>query len=474
MGEPVKRSRWVTPMIVTPLLIGIAASLAVAQNYDLDARNVAMGATGSTRNIAGQFMPERRKYHRVGLPFGLFQVADNSDVFRYGNDAFDPFRSIEYARNPFHYTFNRNASNTGKLITDDILALDLKRDLSVYRVFRPAKKYVAEGVGFPNWGWTFKFGRSLVAKKKTDEARRDADGYHGIYVGTGPYLTTTTDTRVDQELIDVLSSPVPTLRPNAEMGISHATDSQTAAAIVAGYRLYVPHHGSGLRPEGLYFSVNVSYLIGFRYDDLGVNIRFDTDAAGLITLAPTKVPIELNLLTSSSGAGRVIDIGAVLTLGRWDVGAGVSGIANRITWKDVTRRRFQLPSYLDGSEFDEVPSPPITEPVPVTVPLNTSTNVTYTADRWSVAAEYSLRFEGNNIQSGAEYRFDRIEIRGGLRYARDRWHPAGGVGINLTPRYGVDVAILSTSTNVERRRTAALVFSIRIESKAAGDELVRR
>src|SRR6185295_18038891 len=112
------------------------------------------------------------------------QVLANKDVFFYDQDKnkFDVFRSMEYARNPFHHTFDRNGSNTGKAIVDDIIDGNLNRDLNVYRVFRPAKQYVAEGVGFPNWGVTFKFGRSEEAKKLEDKKKRDDDGFHGIYI----------------------------------------------------------------------------------------------------------------------------------------------------------------------------------------------------------------------------------------------------------------------------------------------------
>ena len=467
-------SRWFAPMVGVPLLGVMLVSPAAAQNYNLDARVVGMGAVGSTRNIAGKFFEERRPYRRIGLPFGSLEVLANKEVFSYDRDkdTFDLFRSLEYARNPFHYTFNRNASNTGKTIVDDILDGTLNRDLNVYRVFRPARQYVAEGVGFPTWGVTFKFARSEEARAAEDKTTRDDDGFHGIYIGAGPYLTTTTDTRVDQTLIDVLGSPDPIFRPDASMAITHATNGQAAAAIVGGYRVYVPRPGQGPRREGLYLSANVSYLIGVRLGDLGTTIRFDTDATGLLTLAPATVPIDVNWLESSEGRGHVVDLGLAVRLGHWDFGLGVNGIGNRITWQDVERQRFQLQSYFDGSEIEEVDAPPVTDPLRVEVPLNTSTNVAYTTTdgKWSVAAEYSRRFDGNNVQAGAEYRAGALELRGGLRYARDRWHPAGGIGINLGRSVALDAAVFSTSTNVERRRTAALAFSIRIDTKPKDGE----
>src|SRR5688572_31804424 len=105
--------------VLLAIFVMACARPAVAQNYDLDARNVGMGAIGSTRNIADEHIPERRTYHRIGLPFGLIQVIKNRDVFFYDsepNREFDLMRSLEYARNPFHYTVNRDQSATGKNI----------------------------------------------------------------------------------------------------------------------------------------------------------------------------------------------------------------------------------------------------------------------------------------------------------------------------------------------------------------------
>ena len=66
-GGPVRVSLRV-PCVLALLLAPLPAA---AQNYDLDARNVGMGAIGSTRNIADEHIAERRSYKRIGLPFGL-------------------------------------------------------------------------------------------------------------------------------------------------------------------------------------------------------------------------------------------------------------------------------------------------------------------------------------------------------------------------------------------------------------------
>ena len=63
---------------------------------------------------------------------------------------------------------------------------------------------------------------------------------------------------------------------------------------------------------------------------------------------------------------------------------------------------------------------------------------------------------------GVEYRLGRVELRGGGRYTRDRWHPSGGAGFNLSPGWSVDVGAFGTSTNIERTRRLALAVSLRM------------
>jgi hypothetical protein len=57
------------------------------------------------------------------------------------------------------------------------------------------------------------------------------------------------------------------------------------------------------------------------------------------------------------------------------------------------------------------------------------------------------------------------EFRGGGRYTSDRWHPSGGAGFNLTPRFGIDVAVFGTSTNIERRRQMGVAASLRFNQR---------
>jgi hypothetical protein len=61
--------------------------------------------------------------------------------------------------------------------------------------------------------------------------------------------------------------------------------------------------------------------------------------------------------------------------------------------------------------------------------------------------------------------FGPIELRGGRRYSREQWHPAGGIGFNLSEGFSIDVAAFTTSTNIEKQRNPALAASLRFNRK---------
>lgn len=440
-----------------------AVAPAAAQNYGMDARVIGMGAIGSTRNLASGLVKEVRPYRRIGLPIGLLQVLGNQEVFKPDvvNDRvsreFDLFRAMEYASSPLNYTFGRDDSGTGQALVNDVINDELKRDLNFYRGFRPTTKLTAEGVGQPSWGWTFK-----------KRPQGNDQMFHGIYVGAGPYLTVTTETLTDPALADLLGSPVPVFVPRKVFNVNHETEFQAATAIIGGYRFSRTDQAStapGERVQGLFVAANFNYLVGLDFAQVDMDIQFETNAAGLIVTdnEKTTTPLKLDLLTSRKGRGASVDAGVIYAIDRWDFGAGVNGIGNRIKWTDVERRTSVEDSLMNGNnsdndEFDPVPAPDLT----LELPINYSGNVGYHADKWVAAAEYSRRFNGNNFQSGLEYLVNnRLAVRGGGRYARDRWFPATGIGYNLTPGFGIDVAVFGTSTNLERRRHATLAVSLR-------------
>ena len=458
-------------LVLAAVLLLFTVFPAAAQNYSMDARVIGLGAIGSTRNVASGLVREQRPYRRIGLPLGLFQVLSNRDIFRPDDvngvvsDQFDLFRSKEYAASPLNYTFGRDDSTSGQSLVNDVLSDRLNRNLNVYREFKPATRLTAEGVGSPSWGKTFK-------RRRQD----DPEAFHGVYVGAGPYLTVVTETLTDPALVDLLGSPVPLFVPNAVFNISHETTTQLAGAITAGYRFARPAGrpaGERGRVEGVFIAADVNYLVGFHFDNVAADINFETNAVGLIATEAqqTTFPLAVDYLSSSSGRGVSIDVGGIYMVDRWDFGVGVNGIANQITWTGVERRLYVEETLSGGPDADITDAVPA-EDIRFELPINVSGNVAYHADAWSAIAEYSRRFEGNNFQGGLEYFVGGaadLVVRGGGRYARDRWHPAAGVGLNLTDRFGVDVALYGSSTNTERRRHASLAVSLRFNRLLPAD-----
>jgi hypothetical protein len=438
-------------------LLAACAATARAQNYGMDARVIGMGAVGSTRNVAEKLVEQKRPYRRLGLPLGLMQVLPNKDVFFPDtvddkvSDKFDLFRAMEYAAGPVNYTFDRDSTGTGQALVNDVLNDELNRDLNVYRGFRPTTRLTAEGVGAPSWGYTFRKPNA-------------GGGFHGIYIGAGPYLTVTTETGVDPQLADWLGSSEPQFFPNSVFGVTHDTTFQAAAAITGGYRFVQKSGGSDDDPPaGLFLAVNASYLRGVHFDQITTDITFETNAQGLVAneAESTTTPLALRYFQSTSGTGFAVDAGALYFKDRWEFGVGVNGIGNYINWTGVEVREAIDHSFVDDSDDDSDSDPVPAPDVRIELPVNVSTNAAYHADKWSALAEYARRFRGNNFQGGLEYLLGRMAVRGGARYARDRWPPAGGVGVHLTPTFAVDVAVYGTSTNVERRRHAALAVSLR-------------
>jgi hypothetical protein len=82
-----------------------------------------------------------------------------------------------------------------------------------------------------------------------------------------------------------------------------------------------------------------------------------------------------------------------------------------------------------------------------------------------VTSEYAHGFQGNSLRGGGEYRAGVIEYRGGGVYSREMWNPTGGVGLNFSPKVGLDVALFSTAANAARERRAAFAVSLRINSR---------
>jgi hypothetical protein len=428
-----------------------AAPVAVAQNWSFDARAIGMGGTGSTGNLASTMIEKERPYTPIVLPFGLFQVLSDLDIYDPNSPKFDPIRAVEYAASPIHFVVGRDTSTSGEaLFVSDIRNATFSRDLSKYRGFAPANDILAEGLSSPSWGGTIK-------------VHRDADGgYQGIFIGAGPYLSQHVAATFDQQLTNVLASGVNAA--NATMPITNADQGQVAMAITGGYRgrFAWPGATSGTSSrsgrEGVYVAANYNYLRGFLYENDALNITLATDRFGLLTPAST---VFISHQRATSGTGFSLDTGAGVVYDRWDVGFGVNGISNRIDWTGVQQSTLRLASITSGGGFIQTAT--IAAPdARVELPLDYRGNVTYDAGTWSATSEAGHGFGGGSFHGGYERRFGRLEARGGARYAFGMWNPTGGIGVDLSRKVSVDVAAFGTTTNVEQKRQLALAASIRI------------
>jgi hypothetical protein len=434
-------------LLVAAVSLGSAAP-ALAQNWSFDARQVALGGVGSERNIASRMIEEERDYRAVVLPLGLIQVLRNRDVFDPNSDRFDLVRSIEYAASPLHYQTGRDGAGTGSQFVTDLRNARLSTDLNDYRGFVPANQPVAQGLAAPSYGLTIPV------------ARGDRS-VQGVYVGAGPYLSMRGALAVDEQLAGIWASPTPVYLPDAELQLGTALRGQVGMAITGGYRARVAAFGSGTR-DGLYLAANYHHLRGFRYEDADFGLRLHTDHDGMLTYDPgVPVPLQVTRDSSASGRGFAVDVGVGAVVDRWEVGVGANGVANRIDWRDVRRVTYAL-EHLSLQEGFIESAPVALGDRQVQLPVEYVGHAGYHADRWSARGEVGRGLQGASVHGGVEYRLGVVEPRVGLYYARERWQPSAGVGVQVAPRVGIDMAVYSTDANVQRTRNAAFAASLRI------------
>ena len=436
----------------------MVATPALAQNWSFDARKVALGSPGSGENLASKMIEEESDYRSLVLPFGLFQVFRDFDRLNPTKDNFDVIRTMEYAASPLHYTFGRNSVTPGLVngstalnnFVTDIRNAELSRDLNRYRGLAPANQPRAEGLASPNWGKTI----------RVTQGSRGA--FQGVYVGAGPYLAMQTDVNFDQNLINVLGSRTDVYLANEQLHLGSATRGQMAMAITGGYRGRFALPSSASDRDGIYVAANYNYLHGFRYEDVNLALRLDTDGTGLLTVNPfLPSPLVVTRDNATSGTGRAIDLGVGLVMNRWETGFGVNGVANRINWTNVERTSYSLGNpFLGESDFVET-APALVGDKALTLPVDYRGNVGYRADAWSAVAEAGKGYGGGSFHGGYEYRFSALAVRGGGMYSRKLWNPSAGVGINMGQRLALDVAMYGNAANIERKRHPALALSLR-------------
>ena len=433
----------------------LLTNVALSQNLIPDARKIAMGAIGSQEDLGARLAEEQEPYRAIPVPLGLFQVFRNLNVFDPGNAEFDPIRAIENLSSPMHVTFNREPSTAGSNLVRDLVNGRISRDLNAYRGFTPPSEIDSQGLWAPSWGKTFH-----IAGEK------DARSSHGIYVGAGPYISLGTNLRIDQNLIDILHSSSNVYRPNTTFNIGDVTTGQGAIAITGGYRgklaaFDLTRSGSTPR-DGVYVATDYHYLRGVHYDTVDLDVRFDTDASGQVTLSPTATPIAIDRTNAKTGNGFALDLGTAVIVRRWNFSVGANGVGNRIVWDSLRSEQLVLQSLFQGANFVRRPMPSPVGTRKITLPVRYSGSGGYQTGRWAAQTELSRGLQGFSVRNGVEYRVGPLALRGGSRYQMDRWHASTGIGFNLIPSLGIDVAAYQTTANIERKQKVALALSLRL------------
>lgn len=438
----------ITRTILAAALFTGGGNAAFAQNYTFDARNIALGGVGDTRNVAAETIDEFRPYGSILMPLGAVQLIQDFNRLNPGSEEFDLADAFEYAASPFHYVVGRGSGDDGRAFIDDLTNASLNNDLTAYSGFIPDQGFAAEGLATPGFG-------------KTITVRKRANGFDGIYVGGGAYMSASSAFDVDPRLIDVFASGSLTGVPDARLSLTGDAVGQLAAAITGGYRGRFALPGLTGERDGLYVAANYNYLRGIQYFGVDLDTGIETMSSGLVNPFQ-RDPVALDYRTSSSGRGYAIDLGVGAVVNRWEVGFGASGLANRIEWTGFERTRYRLPSLFSGEGFVEETLPLDNVVEVVKLPVTYSGNAAYHHERWSVVGDLARGFQGTSAHAGFEQRFERVDLRAGGRFSRERWHPSAGVGFNLSRRVALDLAAFGTSTNVEQKRKLAFAMSFRL------------
>jgi hypothetical protein len=448
--------RWRGAFVALLLLTSFASS-AFAQNYSFDARRIALGGTAGTPNVASSLVERQRRYKSIVIPVGLVRVINNISVFYPNREDFDFSDAVEYATRPLHWVIGGVEDYPGfHQLFADIRDARLNSDLNAYSGFQTDRWDFVEGLIAPNWGYTFML-------------QEDDRSFQGIYVGAGPYLAVRADYGVNSAFQKVLDGSGNTYVPAATLGLDGGTRQQTALDITGAYHARFPvfaGEGEAARRNGMYVVANYHYLRGFRYDEVNAGLNLETDAAGMVSPDQPGPPFAMEWQTSKGGNGLALDFGVAFVRNRWEFGGGVSGVANRITWSEITRHNIALVNVQDGSEFIHVKVPPLPGVTKqIELPVTYTGDVAYHREQWSLYNEYSRGFQGHNFRSALEYRLGGVELRGAARMSQGDWFGSGGAGINLGRNFGVDVAAFGTQTFLEADRHLALAISFRIDKR---------
>jgi len=426
--------------------LAVAATLllmagdAAAQDWEFDAWAIGLGGVSGSGTLASDMIEREDAYRAIVLPFGLFQVLPDLDIYNPESTRFDPVRAVEHAASPIHFIVNRDGDVGDGAFATTIATARFYADRANSGATL-ATRLDLGGIVAPNWGGTIVFG-----------GKRDRQ-FHGLYIGGGPYVTGRGSTDLDPRVLALVAG-TPVDFPSAPLTIiSTRSEEQAAIAVTAGYRgRFNVRSGTAAARDGLYVAMNYNYLIGARYLEDSIAVRVGPAA------------VVLDRVSASHGRGLAIDVGAGAIVERWEVGVGVNGIGNHIRWTGVSQRPIGHGNPLTGGLLG---SPGVASPhedVEVSLPIDVRGNLAYRADRWMAVAEIGHGIAGTVAHAGLERRLTRsVDARGGVSHSYGAWNPTGGLGVAVSRRASIDVAAFATNANFERTRKLALAASIRID-----------
>ena len=426
-------------LVALVVLFAVVARPAGAQNWDFDARTIGLGGVSGSGTIASGMIEHGAGYRSIVLPFGLLQVLPDLEIYDPDSTRFDPVRAVEHAASPIHFIVGRD---------DDLGDGAFATTIATARFYADpanggaslAPRLDLGGIVAPNWGTTIPLGGARAGR------------FHGIYVGGGPYVTVRGSADLDPRVlafiggtpVDFVSGPLTIISTRAE--------EQAALAITGGYRGHFSRAADAATSrDGLYVAMNYNYLIGFGYLDDTLAVRVGPAAVGI------------DRLSSSAGRGMAVEVGVGVVVGRWEVGAGVNGIANRIHWTDVSQRAIGQGALLAGGLLGAPGVATAHADVEVSLPIDVRGNLAYRADGWMAVGEVGHGTAGTLAHAGLERRvLPRVDVRGGLSYSFGGWNPTGGVGAVINRRVGIEFEAFATNANFQRQRQLALAASIRL------------
>ena len=432
-------------LAATAFCLTLAGTPLSAQTMSGDAREVGLaGFNRATELFAGGDTSSAQ----FEIPLGLLQLLADRRTLRPDSVEFDPAIALEYAAVPTHFVFGRQPSPARARFFADLREAGLNPDLNTYRGFKPVATLDGEGLLAPTWG------RSFTVHGTPDTFT------HRIYVGAGPYMSIQTSALFDQRLVNILGASTASYSPNSALEIGNHSSGQAAMQITGGYRGRVPIRAGSLDGH-LEFEADYNHLHGFHYEDVDLNLRLDTNGQGFLALDRSRgAPLAIDRRFSSSGRGFAVDLASMAVFDHWRFSLSVDGIGNRIDWRNVRHREYELARLTgNASRVVSVRNEGIAD-VRETLPVSTRVQGAYVLDQWGVVAEVQHGFQGTTGGAGLQRQFSAVELRGGARLVNRIVLPAAGVSLKAGAAW-FDIGAAVSTANIERQRNVVLATSIR-------------